>query len=314
MTSAVEILKALPPETPLSAAHLLAILEAIKGGTSEPAKEQNYSQWDDQRYIDEKTLADWLGEAVPTVKSWRSKGTGPQYLSNPKNVRYQVGHVREWLKKRTVANTSEATVKGLRSYLNEGSTAFPVFTYPDGLKLNLEASIIYEDEYPEATSTSFRVVNMGNAMEDMAELSECLTKELPRASELIKNKAQSFDVAYWFYHETIFGKLDSHQPFVQAIRLLLKNGMDINTANNLSGYTLAHVLGLNQWCFDHPQHYKEFVSMLLDEGLDLDKLDHQSMSALDYAHEDDEDGPLIAINNSMSLAGKLESILNKKEE
>jgi len=115
MTSAVEILKTLPPETPSSAAHLLAILEAIKGGTSEPATEQNYSQWDDQRYIDEKTLADWIGEAVPTVKSWRSKGTGPQYLSNPKNVRYQVGHVREWLKKRTVANRPPS--KGIETIL-----------------------------------------------------------------------------------------------------------------------------------------------------------------------------------------------------
>lgn len=307
----MEILKALPPETPLSAAHLLAILEALKGGTPEPSQ-QNYSQWDDQRYIDEKTLADWIGEAVSTVKSWRSKGTGPQYLSNPKNVRYQVGHVRDWLKKRTVANTSEATVKGLRSYFLEGSTAFPVFTYPDGLHLSLEASIKYEDEHPEATSTSFRVVNMGNAMEDMAELSECLIKDLPRASELLKNKAKYFDVAYWFYHQTIFGKLSDPQPFIQAIRLLLKNGMDINTANNLSGYSLAHVLGLNQWCFDHPQHYKELVTMLLAEGLDLERLDNQSMSALDYAQEDDEDGPLIAINNSMQLAGKLESMLKNK--
>lgn len=62
MTSAVEILKTLPPETPLSAAYLLAIVEAIEGATSEPANEQNYSQWDDHRYIDKKTLADWIGE------------------------------------------------------------------------------------------------------------------------------------------------------------------------------------------------------------------------------------------------------------
>lgn len=219
----------------------------------------------------------------------------------------------EWTQKLTVISIDEATARGLHPYLVEGSGDFPVFTYEDGLNLNLKSAIKHEKS-SKTTPEKIRVVNMGNAMQDMAELSECLTKDLPRASELIKNKAQSFDVAYWFYHQTIFGKLDSHQPFVQAIRLLLKNGMDINTANNLSGYTLAHVLGLNQWCFDHPQHYKEFVSMLLDEGLDLDKLDHQSMSALDYAHEDDEDGPLIAINNSMSLAGKLESILNKKEE
>ena len=62
MTSLAEIFKALPPDALLSAAHVAAIVEA--------AKEQNYSQWDDQRYIDEKTLADWIGEAVPTVKSW----------------------------------------------------------------------------------------------------------------------------------------------------------------------------------------------------------------------------------------------------
>lgn len=308
MTSLAEILKALPPDALLSAGQLLAIVEAAKQNFPEPAKEQNYSQWDDQRFIDEKTLADWIGEAVLTVKSWRSKGSGPQYLSNPKNVRYQVGHVRDWLKKRTVANTSEASVKGLRTYFVEGSTAFPVFTYPDGLKLSLEASISHEEEHPEATPKSFRIVNMGNTMEDMAELSECLIKDLPRASELLKNKAQSFDVAYWFYHQAIFGKLTNHQPFIQAIYLLLKNGMDINTANNLSGYSLAHVLGLNQWCFDHPQHYKEFVHSLLEEGLDLDKLDNQSMSALDYA---EEDGPLINIHNSMSLAGKLDSMLKK---
>ena len=216
---------------------------------------------------------------------------------------------KEWAEKLTVKSIDDA--KGLQPYILEGSGDFPVFTYEDGLNLNLQSAIKHE-ESSGTTPERVRVVNMGNAMEDMAELSECLTKDLARASELIKNKAQSFDVAYWFYHQTIFGKLDSHQPFLQAIHLLMKNGMDINTANNLSGYSLAHVLGLNQWCFDHPQHYKEFVTALLDEGLDLEKLDNQTMSALDYAEEDDEDGPLINIHNSMSLARKLESTLKKK--
>jgi len=215
---------------------------------------------------------------------------------------------KAWAEKLTVKSIDEA--KGLQPYIVEDSGDFPIFTYEDGLNLNLQSAIKHEQS-SRTNPEKIRVVNMGNAMEEMAELSACLTNDLPRASDLLKNKAQSFDVAYWFCHQTIFDKVDSHQPFVQAIRLLLKNGMDINTANNISGYTLAHVLGLNQWCFEHPQHYKEFVHMLLEEGLDLEKLDHQSMSALDYAEEDDEDGPLINIHNSMSLAGKLESMLKK---
>ncbi len=219
---------------------------------------------------------------------------------------------KEWADMLTVKSIDDA--KGL--HIVEGSGDFPVFTYEDGLNLNLQSAIKHEQS-SGSTPEKVRVVNMGNAMEDMAELSECLTKDLPRASELIKNKAQSFDVAYWFYHQTIFGKLDSHQPFVQAIRLLVKNGMDINTANNISGYTLAHVLAINEQGFINENDFYNFMNLMLDMGMDVDLMNHENYSARDIAEENDTEpssSHFLKVLNRRDLASSLEAKLSIKSK
>ncbi|WP_155247777.1 hypothetical protein ABL841_09160 [Variovorax paradoxus] len=123
----------------MSAAHIIAILESLH--VSPKPHEHTPSQWDKEKLINEQTLCDWLDESPDTVSKWRVKGTGPQFLKSPKNVRYQVGHVRYWLKRRTVSSTSEASVKGLSRLVEPSSTAFPVFTYHDGLRLGLLAAV-----------------------------------------------------------------------------------------------------------------------------------------------------------------------------
>ncbi len=95
-----EQLSQLPSDTPITAQHILAILAALQ---PKPARDQNYSQWDNQKIIDQDTLAEWLGESPRTIEKWREvPGKGPAFIKRQgKNVRYREEDVRNWFKKNT---------------------------------------------------------------------------------------------------------------------------------------------------------------------------------------------------------------------
>ncbi len=102
-------LKNLPPDTPMTAQHVIAVLETMKnaGGNGDV----DFDKLSNTQVIDEETLSKWIGESVSTLQKWRVTGKGPQATKKPKNIGYQVGHVRDWLKHITVSSTAESKTR-----------------------------------------------------------------------------------------------------------------------------------------------------------------------------------------------------------
>lgn len=289
----LDVLKSLPPDTPLSAAHIVAILESLQA--SPKPQEHTPSKWDGEKLIDEPTLCDWLGESPDTVSKWRVKGTGPQFIKSPKNVRYQVGHVRDWLRSRTVTSTADASVKGLSRFVLEGETAFPVFTYAGSLRLGLAASIAYEERDPDALPATISVVDFGRRLSGADDGAQ--------------------DIVHWMFAQFLQGQLSSAQPFIQAAQRQHAEGRDINGGNPNTGYTIAHVLALNQNGFTNEQHYDELVHALLMWGLDLEKPDNAGTTALEIARQPgagSASSRLLYIHERAKFAQSLEARLPKK--
>lgn len=145
----LEKLKSLPPETTLTATHIAAVVSALM-------EEEDYDKAPSSKLIDEQKLADWLGESVSTIQKWRVKGDGPKFVKNPKSIRYKVGDVRDWIEKRTVSSTSEATVKGLLKW----EVTMPVMKYGQSIEIPFFQSLEIDDE-PD----SYRIIRVGDEIE-----------------------------------------------------------------------------------------------------------------------------------------------------
>jgi predicted DNA-binding transcriptional regulator AlpA len=62
--------------------------------------------------IDQAAAAEYLGVAPKTMAQWRFRGDGPKYVKlSPKCVRYRKSDLEDYTEQRTVAHTTEATVK-----------------------------------------------------------------------------------------------------------------------------------------------------------------------------------------------------------
>lgn len=125
-------LKQLPAETPLTANHVIAILDTVSS-LLEKTISIDYDSLPNSKLISEDTLAEWLDESSSTLQKWRVKGGGPSYVRGPKSVRYSVGAVRDWIDSRTVKSTNEAFAKGLSKLevLNCGTNTSPeIINYP----------------------------------------------------------------------------------------------------------------------------------------------------------------------------------------
>ena len=67
----------------------------------------NFSDLEDDRYIDEKTAAEFLGIAVKTLQGYRVKGGGPEFRKiGAKTVRYKFSDLKIWAESRKKKNTS----------------------------------------------------------------------------------------------------------------------------------------------------------------------------------------------------------------
>lgn len=100
-------LKSLPPNTPITAEHIIAILGAMQAPQVLNNQPSAFSSWDSDKLIDTETLADWIGEIPNRLKKWRVDGIGPKFISKAKHVAYRVGDVRDWINSRTVQSTSQ---------------------------------------------------------------------------------------------------------------------------------------------------------------------------------------------------------------
>ncbi|MCB4346782.1 hypothetical protein LA345_23120 [Burkholderia vietnamiensis] len=100
-------LKNLPPDTPLTATHIGAILEVLTPLMNENVKKEfNFDNMSKHQCITEQQLSELIGESVSTLQKWRVKGKGPRYQKNESgNVRYKAQEVRDWIDGNTVSNT-----------------------------------------------------------------------------------------------------------------------------------------------------------------------------------------------------------------
>lgn len=58
-------------------------------------------------YWNEKELSEASGIAVPTYRSWRTRGGGPPFVKAGGRILYRIEAVLEWLRKRERSSTSE---------------------------------------------------------------------------------------------------------------------------------------------------------------------------------------------------------------
>lgn len=320
MNDIIKTLLAHPRDTPLSDGLLAGVLQALLT-TAQPQTRSResvaLSKMDDDQTIGTKELALLLNKSTSTIEKMRREtDKGPRFQPGGK-ARYRVGDVREWMAKRTVANTTEATAKGLSHFILEDSTTFPVFRYADGLMLGLEAAIQYEQDHTETFCESFAVVNMGDAWAQHKDLYDALLSNPEGALTILQQPsvAKNFDVAYWLFVQFIGGKLDNYQPLLKAIRLLVEHGTDINAQNNMTGYNLAHVLAINEDSFVDENDFYNFMSHLLDMEMDVDLMNHENISGRDIAEANDNTpttSNFLKVLNKRDFASSLEAKLKKK--
>jgi hypothetical protein len=320
MNDIIKTLLAHPRDTPLSDGLLAGLLQALLTSSAHSKTKSKetiaLSMMDDEQLIGTKELAFILQLSTSTIEKMRREtDKGPRYQPGGK-ARYKVGDVRDWMARRTVANTTEATVRGLSHFILEGTTAFPVFRYADGSMFGLKAAIQYEEDHPETLCESFAVVNMGDAWAQHKELYDGLLNNPEGAKTILERPsvAKNFDVAYWLFVQFIGGKIDNYQPLLKAIRMLVEHGTDINALNNMTGYNLAHILAINEDSFTNENDFYNFMSHLLDMGMDVDLMNHENISGRDIAEQNDNEpstSNFLKVVNKREFASSLEAKLKK---
>jgi hypothetical protein len=242
-------LQNLPPDTVLTATHLAALLEVLKPATlhaQASVVEGNYDTYPNSKIISEDEVGDWIGESTSTLQKWRVSGKGPKFIKKPKNVGYRVGDVKEWLDTLTVSSTAESHVR-----LNRLETVFssplPYFVPVGGLtalsffdSLGLDDDDIeevifeYVEHYDDPKQNIAAWLFNRLPMEQMADL-------LPKLEEYIANGA------------------DLNQ---KAKRIFGQEVIEFDTAELMANYQ-----GSDTW-------YNEFLTTLLDNGMDVSKIEH----------------------------------------
>ena len=149
-------LKSLPPNTPITAEHIIAILGALQAPQVITNNAGAYSTWDNDKLIDTETLAEWIGEIPSRLKKWRVDGLGPKFISKSKHVAYRVGDVRDWLKTRTVQSTTQADRLSFVSAFDDCLVAPTI--YHDDQPYTLFESIELFGRDDETNITGFEVL------------------------------------------------------------------------------------------------------------------------------------------------------------
>ncbi len=279
-------LNSLPSDTPLTIEHISAILEVLQVKKEpEKASDQNYSSWDDLKVIDQITLGEWINESPKTLEKWRMNKTGPQATYKTKRVGYQVGHVKDWLKKNTHAsNIAHQTVK--QDELNAALTGKRVRKFEfNGMEWdNVEANI-YVDERPLPFFESLEEGMNVTGYEVRWSQSDSLASRF--IHQLTTNPVALFDVADvdWneLNHFLVDGKIQTR--------------------------TLAHVLATEG--LESHQFYSDSIFDLLKEGMDVELKTESGKTAVELAEHVGNEVFTKAVS-SFNLWKKLEASLEKK--
>ena len=257
----------LPSDTPLTVEHLLSIISTLD---VESKVDNNYSQWDKDKLINQKVLAEWLGESESTIEKWRrKKGDGPDPIFKKGKISYRVGTVREWLEKQTYGSIGEYKAAqrkqkmeklGLRTFSAGGveyefDSVFPSISINDIAYPFFETIREDEADYDEMNITGYEVMWTENNSLSSIYLSNL---ELDIDSELLIKQ---------------FSGLKANGTDLNSLQTILING-DIQTIN------LSHLIA--------SKPYKdEALSALLiglsELGLDFNAHDKNGLTSLDVS-------------------------------
>lgn len=86
---------------------IVEISEPIKKKKNSKNTKLDFAELPDDRHLNEKQVADYLGLSVKTLQGYRVKGGGPEFFKfGPKMVRYRLDDIKKWAENRKKKNTS----------------------------------------------------------------------------------------------------------------------------------------------------------------------------------------------------------------
>lgn len=287
MNEALYKLKKLPKDTTLTAEHILAIIDALE--KSQAPKNDSKGKTED--LINEQELADWLGESVSSIQKWRVSGKGPKFIKKPKGVGYRPSDVEAWLESRTVASTTEATMKGIGFI-----AAIPVFHHTingQQVRLSLEESVKL-DEPPEA----FEVIELEAhqmAREHIDLLQPVDASVLAKVEAAASGALGTLNFALWFYFQGIMGNLltTDTKTVLKTIEAMHARGVNINDlfSGRAGSFTAGHLLADCHGVIfmvdytDSRMTHKDILLKLLELGLDENIKNKDNQTPLDLANQ-----------------------------
>lgn len=270
-------LNQLPPDTPITAQHLVSILSILGNANNEPLPPQKtkYSELDKEDTITEEELAQWINKNVQTLRNWRGEGKGPKFIKDSRSVNYRVGTVIDWIKSREVQSTTQADT------LKFGSV-FPTIYINDIATPFFETIRDNEDDYLEINFTGYQTIW---AEEDsLASLYLTSIEQHEEADKIITDLLNS-----------------------------LSNGTDLNELQRVligsheHSINLSHLVAVNT--LEH-QQYTALVNDLYSNGLNFHALDSNGKTSLQLA-EEVGNTHLLNMIKSFDLYTKLQSKIPK---
>ncbi|ACT51330.1 helix-turn-helix transcriptional regulator [Methylovorus glucosotrophus] len=272
-------LNQLPPDTPITAQHLIAILSILANDTIKDAEEKPYSSLDREDVITEEVLAKWINKNVQTLRNWRGEGKGPKFIKDSRSVNYRVGTVMDWLKSREVQSTTQADT--LKFGSTEYDSVFP------SIYLNHIATPFFdtirenEDDYLEMNITGYQTL---------------WTEKDSIASLYLSSHELNIEV----------------DKIIEELLRLKVNGTDLNKLetilinNQAHSINLTHLIALNTYDYDQ---YTILVKELYSNGLDFHTIDSSGKTSIQLAEENDN-MHLCSMISSFDLYNKLQKELN----
>lgn len=270
----------LPPDTPLTAHHLISILSILANDTIKDAEDKPISSYDREDIITEKVLAKWINKNVQTLRNWRGEGKGPKFIKDSRNVNYRVGTVIDWIKSREVQSTTQADT------LKFGSTNYDSI-FPT-IYLNHIATPFFETirqdeaDYEEMNFTGYEVI---------------MTEKDSLSSLYLSCRELNIDV----------------DKIITELHRLIEQGTDINKLetilinNEAHSITLSHIIAHSPIVYDD---YTLLVKDLYNNGLDFHIANNHDKTAINLA-EENGNNHLISMIQSFDLYKSLQDKIPK---
>jgi hypothetical protein len=273
-------LSQLPPDTPITAQHLISILAILtengtpSGGESKDSK--YYYSLDREDLVNEVELAKWINRSVQTLKNWRVIGKGPKFTKDG-GVNYRVGTVIDWIRNKEAQSTTQADFRKFGGM--EFDTVFPT------IYIDFEPKPFFESLDEESTITGYEVL-----------------------------WAEKGSLSSWFLSVMELGI--ETDTIISELEKRVQNGLDINSTqsflknNQPFSETLAHIIAKIK--MDSFEENRLLINALFTMDIDFKQVNSDGLTAIEIAKQYHNDN-LVKMIESKALFDKFNEILPRKE-